>query len=246
MVKVLLTGHSRGLGAASLELMLTRGWHVWGVSRRSHPKAAKLAGQYPGRFQESAIDLSNLTALEGFLASASFQEFWAGATTAVLINNAGLLSPVARVGDQSNAEIIQSVMANVGAVLVLTNAFVAATAGCQDRRIIQVSSGAARSPYVGWSVYCATKAALDHHARCLSLEQPDHLRVVSLAPGVIDTDMQAQVRAAELAQFPMRAKFEQLKTSGALAQPQQVAQTMINFLMSDQFGAEPCADLRQL
>lgn len=245
MTRVILTGHSRGLGAACYTAMLARGWAVLGLSRSAHPQSKSLADQYPKLAHEVPLDLSSPTALDAFLCGDTLKRFLSGASQAVLINNAGLLAPVAKVGYQTHHEIIQSVTANVAAVLMLTNAFVSLTHTCSDRRIIQVSSGAARSPYAGWSVYCATKAALDHHTRCLALEAHPHLRAVSLAPGVIDTDMQAQVRAAEIEQFPMRQKFDQLKESGALASPAQVAEKMLAYLTSAQFGQESCADLRQ-
>ena len=64
-------------------------------------------------------------------------------------------------------------------------------------------------------------------------------RSVSLAPGVIDTDMQAQVRASDLASFPMRPKFDELKASGSLASPEDVAQRLCKHLFSDGFGKDP-------
>ena len=139
-----------------------------------------------------------------------------------------------------------AVALNVSAPLVLADALVAATAGCGDRRIVHISSGAARNPYAGWSVYCATKAALDMHARAVQLDAVAGLRVASLAPGVIDTDMQAQIRASAEGDFPLRERFEALKRDGQLASADDVARRLVAHVLSDAFGADHTPDLRNL
>ncbi|MGE5651882.1 MAG: SDR family NAD(P)-dependent oxidoreductase, partial [Bacillota bacterium] len=98
--------------------------------------------------------------------------------------------------------------------------------------------------YPGWSVYCATKAALDHHARAVVLDKNDALRICSLAPGVIDTGMQAEIRASSLEQFPLRERFDALKRDGALTAPDDGAARLVDYLLSDSFGRDPVADLR--
>ncbi len=247
---VILTGHSRGLGAALTDELLGLGCSVIALSRKSLvPKGAAKPGCF---FDQVAIDLADSEALGRLLADDCLSKPVRDADRAILINNAGLLNPVGLVGEQSPTEIVQAVAVNVTAALMLTNWFVKASKGKADRRVVQVSSGAARSAYAGWNVYCASKAALDHHVRCLAMEaeQPHSpsfgLRVCSLAPGVIDTDMQAQVRASELASFPMRPKFDELKASGSLASPEDVAQRLCKHLFSDGFGKDPVADLRSI
>ncbi len=214
-----------------------------GLSRKAHPT---LKSQYPDLLTEHCIDLSDKVQMVDFLSSEVLGSFLKDASTAVLLNNAGLLLPIGMNGKLSNADIFDSVTVNVSAAIALTNQFIALTEQATDRRIIQVSSGAARSPYAGWSVYCATKAALDHYTRCLAIEAPANLRAVSLAPGVIDTDMQAQVRATSLSAFPARPRFDQLKQDNALASPTAVAEKLLRFLDHPDFGAEPCTDLRQI
>ncbi len=243
MKKFILTGHSRGLGAAIAEQLLQSGNPVMGLSRKPHPT---LKGKYPDHLAEYCIDLSDKAQVLEFLSRPLFKDFLADASVAVLINNAGILLPIGMNGKLSNSEIFDAVTVNVAAAISLTNAFIAATEDAKDRRVIQISSGAARSPYAGWSVYCATKAALDHHTRSLLLEAPANLKAVSLAPGVIDTDMQAQVRATSLSAFPARPRFDQLKQDNALASPPAVAEKLLRFLDHPNFGEDPCTDLRQI
>lgn len=243
MKKFILTGHSRGLGAAIAEQLLKSGSPVMGLSRKQH---STLKRNHPDHLTEHCIDLSDKAQVLDFLSRPALRDFLSDASVAVLINNAGLLLPIGMNGKLSNSEIFDTVTVNVSAAIALTNQFIALTEGAKERRIIQISSGAARSPYAGWSVYCATKAALDHYTRSLLLEAPANLKAVSLAPGVIDTDMQAQVRATSLSAFPARPRFDQLKQDNALASPQAVAEKLLRFLDHPSFGEDPCTDLRQI
>lgn len=122
----------------------------------------------------------------------------------------------------------------------------AAVARCPaaEKRILHVSSGAARNAYPGWSVYCATKAALDHHARATVLDAAPGLRICSLAPGVIDTDMQAEIRATSLDRFPIRERFEALKREGQLTGAAECALKLVDFVLAGGYGEQPIADLR--
>ncbi|MGA1254104.1 MAG: SDR family NAD(P)-dependent oxidoreductase [Burkholderiaceae bacterium] len=260
---VIVTGHSRGLGAALVAELLPLGCEVWGLSRSAMPSAggktnAPTAAKPPADgasqaraqgFMQTAIDLADAQALLGLVQSQQWRDALASADRVFLINNAGLLTPIALVGSQDDAQILQSVAANVGAALVLANAMVRQARPQADRRILHVSSGAARTAYAGWNVYCATKAALDHHARCMALEQDaqsNPVRIASLAPGVIDTEMQAQVRSTAIEAFPMRPRFDVLKESGALQKPEDVARRMVGYLLSPQFGSEVVTDLRTI
>jgi len=243
MAHLLITGHSRGLGAALTQQLLDQGHCVLGISR--HP----IRGLRPSQssvIKECCVDLGQHSSIAELLDSNTLEDFFRNAEQAILINNAGLLSPIGLAGQAHSAEIIHSITVNVAAPLALSNRFLAITGQCIDRRIIHVSSGAARSPYAGWNVYCASKAALDHHARCVSMEGPEHCRIESIAPGVIDTQMQATIRASALEQFPMRPRFDQLKESGSLASPEEVARKLIQHLLSQSFGVSPCTDLRDL
>ena len=142
--------------------------------------------------------------------------FVSGAQTVLLINNAGMVQPIGPIEGQNAADIAIAVSLNVATPLMLASALAAASVDATDRRIMHISSGAARNAYPGWSIYCATKAALDHHARAVALDANRALRICSLAPGVIDTNMQAEIRGSGEEQFPMREKFEDLKRNGQL------------------------------
>lgn len=241
--KLVLTGHSCGLGAAIAEAVLAQGIAVLGISR-STPQA--LEARYPDLLQHYSLDLADTSALADWLDSGVLDRFLANASQCFLINNAGIVQPVGSVGRQGARAIAKAIGVNVAAPLMLTDAFVRATTQARDRRVLHISSGAARSAIAGWSVYCATKAALDHHARVVVTDEVTGLRMVSLAPGVIDTDMQAAIRATPFEQFPLRDRFQTMKDEGALASSDMTARELVAYLMSETFGQITDADLRML
>ena len=197
-----VTGHSRGIGEAVAEHLLARGARVLGVSR--HGNAAPRGAISRTRLEEVALDVADGVALARWLAGNPLERFLGESETPLLVNNAGVLQPIGTSRDARRRAGWRAVAVNLGAALVLSAAFVQATADAKERRILHVSSGAARKAYAGWSVYCATKAALDHHARCVALDRTPGLLISSVAPGVVDTEMQAEIRASTDERFPDR------------------------------------------
>jgi len=242
-MKAVVTGHSRGLGAAISGELIARGVTVLGISRGSACLPAPAAA---GRLLEVALDLGDSEGLSGWLASGALAGFLAGAECALLVNNAGLLQPIGAAGSLGATAIARALAVNVTAPLLLADAFIAATAACADRRILHVSSGAARQPYAGWSVYCASKAALDQHARAVQQDALPRLAIASVAPGVVDTAMQAEIRATAAERFPLRDRFVELKAGGHLSTPAAAAAKLVACLLGDAFGREAVTDLRQI
>ncbi|AOI61048.1 SDR family oxidoreductase [Burkholderia diffusa] len=242
-VRAIVTGHTRGLGASLAEQLLLEGVAVLGMSRGRHPSLAAQAGD---RFAEIELDLSDTSAIAAWVAGGTLRRFVDGASIVLLFNNAGIVDPIGPLDAQDPTLIARAVGLNVAAPLMLSAALVQAASSPTECRILHVSSGAARNAYGGWSVYCATKAALDHHARAVALDANRAVRICSVAPGVVDTGMQATIRATSEANFPMREKFEQLKASGALSTPDAAARQLIGYALSDAFGSAPTADVREL
>lgn len=246
-VRAIVTGHTRGLGASLATQLLQRNIDVLGVSRSRHPLAVGLAGEPAGgRFVETELDLSDTARLEAWLSGDALARFVEGADLVLLFNNAGVVEPIGPLDTQDVAAVARAVSLNVAAPLMLSSALASVTRGAMACRIVHVSSGAARNAYAGWSVYCATKAALDHHARAVAQDANAALRICSLAPGVVDTGMQATIRASSAERFPMIERFEQLKASGALSTPDAAAAKLIDYALSDAFGSAPIADVRDL
>lgn len=242
-MKAIVTGHARGLGQALAAELLSRRIPVLGLSR-GHD--ADLQRRYGAALTQHSLDLADGAAVRDWLAGAALADFLRDEGPLLLLNNAGTVQPVGRADRLDPAAVGAAIALNVAAPLMLASAFLAASPPGAQRRILHLSSGAATQAYPGWSVYCAGKAALDHHARALAADAIDGVRVCSLAPGVIDTDMQAEIRATDVSGFPLRPRFEQMKAAGQLSTPAACAREVIDYLLGPDFGSQPCADLRNL
>ncbi len=240
MMHAIVTGHSQGLGNEITRALLKQGVRVMGVSRGS---ASSLKQTCPEQLQEISLDFSATETVAEWLASGAMQTFFNGCDIALLINNAGVVQPIGAPGTLAGDAVARAVQVNVTVPLMFANQFVAVTNAIGDRRLAHISSGAGRTPYAGWSTYCATKAALDMHARAIALDNIEGLSVVSMAPGIIDTAMQAEIRESEPGRFPKRDQFRQLKADGHLASPEQVGRKLADYCLSTHFGAEPVDDI---
>ena len=235
---VLITGHSYGLGAALAAAWLQHGARVIGLARRTNPE---LAATYPDQLQETAINLADSQAVLDYTRSDAFRHICQEADTLWLFNNAGTVAPSAPLGAQADDDITHALNLNITAPLLLANATVAHARDRERVRIVHISSGAARKPYPGWSIYGASKAALDRHAADAAAEG---VRITSLAPGVVDTAMQAGMRVD--AAFPLREQFAALHADGKLQSASDTAAQILAYCQSDQFAREPIADIRTL
>lgn len=240
----IVTGASRGLGQAMALGLLEQGATVITVSRSHDAGLASHAREKGLVLQQIQADLANPAAAQQ-VAEQVVAELPATASRYILINNAGTVEPIAQCDNLDNAAAVTAAFSlNVTSVILLTSAFLRRVKPLSaDVRIVNISSGAARNPQPGWGVYCATKAALDHYSRVLHTENHG-VRVVSLAPGVIDTDMQHVIRGSSAADFPNVDKFAQMHSSGQLNSPASVAARILGFINSNAFGNEVIDDIR--
>jgi len=241
----ILTGASRGLGAALAFALAREGTHLVTLARSLHPTLGRHAQAHGCHLEEHTVDLSHPASAQA-AAARVFAGMPRNAQRYVLINNAGTLGPVGLAGYQQAEDIAAALNLNVTAAMVFTGHFLKATEGlAANRRILNISSGAGRNPVAGWGVYCSSKAALDMYTRTVKLEQGRHgARIASLAPGVIDTAMQASIRDTDPADFPDISRFTGLHANGQLAEPDAVAARILAYLDRDDFGATEVDDIR--
>lgn len=245
-----ITGASRGLGAALAEALIAPGNRLICMARSKAPLAAlRKRGRAQGCVISAlAVDLVDPEKAVAALNRALAAVDQATCTSACLINNAGVVEPIGPADKFLPGEIAAGVQVNLVTPMALTATFLRKTAGWSAaRKVLNISSGAAHKAYVGWSLYCATKAALDHFTRCVALEQRDRTngaRIVALAPGMIDTAMQATVRAADPDEFAEVARFIAIKEAGQLPSPEDAAQRLLRYLERPDFGATPVDDVR--
>ena len=244
----ILTGASRGMGLAMAEQLLRPEGLLLCISRQQNPTLSALAAECQAPLAQWSQDLAEPTAaaqrLADWLANQA-PDAWQSAT---LINNAGVLPAIQPLAAQSADGLARALRVGLEAPLLLTAAFLQATQGWgAQRKVLNISSGLGRYPMASQAAYCAAKAGMDHFTRCAALEealQPNGARLVSLAPGVIDTDMQVQMRGAEEQAFPDRARFVQMQAEGQLSSPSDAAARVLAWLSRPDFGQHPVADVR--
>lgn len=230
-----VTGTTQGLGAA--------------LARRLAGRDATELVTIARREATIVADLGTPEGIAHACACLAAQGAKANLAKAVLVNNAGVVEPVGPVETLTPGDLARNLNVNLAAPLALMAAFLAATSAVPLRRVINVSSGAGRRPVGGWGAYCAAKAGLDMASRVAALEaqaKGARVEVVSLAPGVIDTGMQARVRSVPEARFADVGRFRAMKADGTLRAADDVAADLLRLEAAGRLGREPVEDLRSL
>lgn len=240
----LITGTTRGIGKA-----LTQAAENQPDSRVV--SLSRAAAFVSAKHQKIQIDLNNTGRIADALAGIRLDRSdTAALEKVVLINNAGVLAPIAPIGDCDPSQLAGNIRVNLTAPLVLCHHFYHfAKALPGTKWIVNITSGAARTPYYGWSAYCAAKAGLEMATRAMALEfsgLDPSFNVCAVAPGVVDTDMQTRIRACSREQFEQVDKFRRLDARGELVAADEVAATLIRRLMEGGFANGGRYDLREL
>ena len=245
----ILTGASRGMGLAMASKLLKPGNTLLCISRKTSDVLTREASSSGATLLQWTQDLAH-----GAVASARLNQWLreqsaAGFSSAVLINNAGMIPGIGPLSEGDAGDLRQALRVGLEAPMQLTAAFLSATERWPARRkVLNISSGLGRKAMASQAVYCAAKAGMDHFTRCVALEEalkPNGAAVCSLAPGEIDTDKQTQLRRADASAFPDQQAFIGLKNKGLLSSPEEAAGRVLAYLARADFGAQPVADVRE-
>lgn len=235
-----ITGTSRGIGKSLAEILLKdENNKVSGISRTNTIKHKN--------YYHITTDLSNLDDTESFF----FKEI-ENAEEIVLINNSGVISEIKRIGKLKNKDIVNDYNVNIISPSILINNFIKRYQKLNNKRtILNVSSGAGRHTIDAWSVYCASKSALDMYSENIKLEQSffpekNRIKIFSVAPGVIDTKMQDQIRETDIKEFSELEKFVSLKKKNELASPEETANLLLQIINNSDNYNEVILDVRSL
>jgi NAD(P)-dependent dehydrogenase (short-subunit alcohol dehydrogenase family) len=217
-----VTGASRGLGAGLARAFAGRGLQL-GLCARTRPPIPPDADACT-----ASVDVTDADAVDGFARSVVDRfgriDLW--------VNNAGLLAPIGPLATADPHAVRANLDTNVLGVLHGSATFarhVRARPG--PGFLVNMSSGASTKPYEGWAVYCASKAAVDMVTEVVAREERDAgLVAVALAPGVVDTDMQALIRSTPAEAFPSVERFRRLHDESGFNDADWVADFILDHL----------------
>ena len=244
----ILTGASRGMGLAMAEQLLDAGHDLLCISRKHNDSLGQRASSSGRRCEQWPLDLSRPETagarLEVWIAGIDAREV----SSITLINNAGMLPRVVPLAAMSANDLLDALRVDLEAPMLLTSVFLRATQEwAAVRKVLNISSGLGRRAMASQAPYCAAKAGMDHFTRCVALEEAartNGAKVCSLAPGVIDTDMQVQLRGSDASQFPDIGNFIGMKEKGSLMSPADAAAKVLAYLARPDFGSNPVGDVR--
>lgn len=219
---VLVSGGGRGLGLAIIQNLLNQHYAVASFSRNTTPEVEKLQKQYPEQFLWSNLDATDFTAVNHYMESliGKYHSIYA------LVNNAAIAADGV-ITLMPPAKISQVLQVNLEAVFHLTQLCVNHMLLQNNSVILNISSIIATRGYAGLSVYAASKAGLDGMTRSLARELgARNIRVNSIAPGYLETEMSKSLNASEREKIIRRTPLGRLGTVSDIV-------GVVAFLLSD-------------
>ena len=216
MKVIILTGISKGIGKAIFS-NLSNQFEVIGISRNlSENKKSK-------RKLKIECDLSKLLDVEQL--DLSFIE---PNNQIIFINNAAIIEPIAINGTIKRESIEKIYNTNVIAPIILIQKILNLS-NPERIKIINITSGAAKKPLPGWSLYSSSKAAVEIYLEALLLEYPN-IKIINYDPGVVDTNMQMNIRSKKVYEFPLVERFKEFKYENYLRDTEVVAKEIIELI----------------
>jgi len=224
----LITGTSRGIGAALAQKILEEGHTVLGVSRN---QADTLKSP---KYHHISFDLRNTSRINQIMGKVNEIVDDQSFDFVCLVNNASAAEPIGPIENCPPNEIEAHVNIGLIAPMLLTSMFIGRFANKKIRKkVVFISSGAAFTPLAGESIYCSSKAGLNMLAQCIGLEQKEKeydFEVHSIGPGMVDTSMQLAARSKTSDEFAMADFFKQAFKEGKLQKPRDVAEKIYSIL----------------
>ena len=238
----IITGTTKGIGAALRDVLaMDKNNIVITLSRAPTTTVSPF---------NVTLDVSDLGAIEAAFASIVARMGDQRFDRAVLINNAGVVSPVGAFDKIDATETGHNLIVNVAAPMVLSRQFALATRHIAAQRlIVNISSGAAKRAVAGWSAYCAAKAGLEMATRAAALDASRNdptLSICSLAPGVVDTPMQGLIRDTNETEFPDVERFRAMKADGVLRDAHDVARDIAALIAGGRLTNGGNFDIREM
>ena len=189
----LITGTGSGIGKALAELLLSENYLIFGYSRTNQIENKN--------FTFTKIDLSDMEAVQKL----QFPNVNV-ASDVLLVNNAATIGSILPIDRKTNEEILREYNLNIISPTLLSRKFINNYSD-NKKLLINIGSGAANIAIASWSTYCATKSGLDMLTEVIQKEKHESLKVFSIHPGVVNTNMQEEIRKSDADFFPIKQQF---------------------------------------
>jgi len=226
----LVTGASRGIGRALACVLASKGYRVILLARDT--KALQETTAEVQSLSSTSFALPCDLGSHDSINEAALRCLRSVDRLDVLVHNAGSIVPIRPLLAADSTAWAQSMQVNVLGVQHLTSALASLLHGDHHARVTTISSGASQRPLPSWSAYCTAKAALDMWTRCLAEEGVnDLISAISIAPGIVDTQMQQEIRTASPDEFPLHSTFQAYHDNGELTNPDDVAQKLAPLIL---------------
>lgn len=189
---VLITGASRGIGEAAAHVFAQAGANVV-LTARSASQIQAVANEIGDKALAVTCDVAHWSQVKAAvdLAIARF-----GAVD-VLINNAGMIEPIAPISESDPEDWGHVIDVNLKGVYYGARAVLPGMIARGSGSILTISSGAAHHPLEGWAHYCTSKAGVHMFNEALHLENAGKgIRAIGLSPGTVATQMQREIKAS--------------------------------------------------
>ncbi|WP_421382781.1 (S)-benzoin forming benzil reductase [Bacillus salacetis] len=237
MAYAIITGASKGLGAATAKQLLSEGVNIISVSRSENEELKKQAEVDNGKYQHYTCNLGSSSEVQSVFKEMADTVFGKEKEVVYLINNAGMVDPIETAGRLDAEGTEANVNVNLLAPMIISNLFLEKVENSDARLVIaNVSSGAGSRPIQGWSVYCSTKAGINMFTQTVALELENRSskhRVFAFSPGIMDTDMQSTIRSSSKSAFNDIETFKKYKEEGMLRDAETVAGALVKVLKSN-------------
>ena len=236
---IIITGGSKGIGKALAKKYAGENYKVFSLARTS----SNLED-----VTNITIDLSDLKKTENTFNALLNEILNSKIDSITLINNAGRLGEISNLENINPNDISKTIQLNTTTPLILSGLFIKLTKqlSCK-KQIINISSGAAKSAYQGWAIYCTSKAAIDMMTKAIAAEQSElenGVKCNAIYPGVVDTNMQSEIRNTNKANFNSLQRFVDLKENNELYTPDFVANSIYKIDIENRLENGDIVDIR--
>lgn len=237
----IITGASKGLGNAMALDLAKEGRELLLIARDEKALQA-VADDCSKKGARATILATDLGKKDAYETIKNYLEKYNGdeTNTAVLINNASIISPITHLEQYTPEDITHLMSINLNASIWMAQLFCTFCKkfSIQNGKVLNISSGVSQTPLEGWGLYCISKAGMNALSTVVIEDTKNWkypLQAVSVNPGPMDTDMQKEIRSSDEDKNPQKAKFDKMFNDGVLPDRFIVAGKILSLLKDNPF-----------